>query len=295
VGAVAEGFFVAVFTRAKIVDIFFFYRDFHGGVVSKLVGAVAEGLLYRAPTGTPPIFARVQLDYAGFFSGNNGVVHIDPHASIIMIQYAGGFAIIANMKQLKVSDLQILKLPPWSFELCAGDSVFLSGPSGSGKTRLLRALADLDPHQGDMWLDDISYSSMPAHEWRKKVAFLPAESQWWGVDVGAHFNQYDGELLQQLGFSQETMGWEVARLSSGEKQRLALLRALAESPEVLLLDEPTANLDDQCTRVIERVVEGLCRDHGLAAIWVTHNASQVQRIARHGWVLQGNEIIRQDA
>jgi len=201
---------------------------------------------------------------------------------------------MASMNQLKVKDLQILKLPPWSFELSAGESVFLSGPSGSGKTRLLRALADLDPHQGDMSLDDVSYLGMTAHEWRKKVAFLPAESQWWCVDVGGHFNQYNSDLLQQLGFSKETMSWEVARLSSGEKQRLALLRALAENPEVLLLDEPTANLDDKCTRVIEQVVEGLCRDHGMAAIWVTHNASQVQRIARHGWVLQGNAIIRQD-
>lgn len=202
---------------------------------------------------------------------------------------------MASMKRLKVKQLQILKLPPWSFELQAGESVFLSGPSGSGKTRLLRALADLDIHQGEIEMDDASCQSIPAHEWRKKVAFLPAESQWWCADVGGHFTHYDKELLQQLGFGQEVMQWEVARLSSGEKQRLALLRALAEKPEVLLLDEPTANLDEKCTQVIEQVVRRLCETQGLAAIWVTHNASQVQRVARHGWVLKDDKIVREDA
>lgn len=214
---------------------------------------------------------------------------------IIYRQYAVAFAMMASMKQFKVKQMQILKLPPWSFELAAGESVFLSGPSGSGKTRLLRALADLDPHQGDVELDDASCKSMPAHEWRKKVAFLPAESQWWCADVGGHFSHYDKALLQELGFSEDTMQWEVARLSSGEKQRLALLRALAEKPEVLLLDEPTANLDEKCTQVIEQVVRRLCEEQGLAAIWVTHNASQVQRVAHHGWVLKGDRIDREEA
>lgn len=200
---------------------------------------------------------------------------------------------MASMQHLKVKELQILKLPAWSFDLSAGESVFLSGPSGSGKTRLLRALADLDPHQGDVMMDNVNCAQMPAHEWRKKVAFLPAESQWWCADVRGHFGNYDHELLQQLGFKEEVMDWEIARLSSGEKQRLALLRALAEKPELLLLDEPTANLDEKCTQVIERVVERLCSEQGMAAIWVTHNASQVRRVARYGWVLKDNGIVRE--
>lgn len=197
------------------------------------------------------------------------------------------------MNQLHVKNLQILELASWSFKLAAGESTFLSGPSGSGKTRLLRALADLDPHQGELQLDGINSLTIPAHEWRKKVAFLPAESQWWCADVGGHFNDYDKRLLQQLGFSEEAMTWEVARLSSGEKQRLALLRALAQGPEVLLLDEPTANLDDKCTQVIEQVVEGLRKDQGMAVIWVTHNTNQIRRIAQHGWVIEGDEIREQ--
>jgi ABC-type iron transport system FetAB ATPase subunit len=199
---------------------------------------------------------------------------------------------MAFMK-LVVNNLQILNLLPWSFALPAGECMYLSGPSGSGKTRLLRALADLDPHQGEMLLDGVNYLNLPAHEWRSKVAFLPAESQWWCTDVGGHITDYDKALLHELGFTEEVMGWEIARLSSGEKQRLALLRALAQGPEVLLLDEPTANLDNKCTQVIEQTVEHYRRDRGAAVIWVSHDISQIRRITRHGWLIDGDQLKEQ--
>jgi ABC-type iron transport system FetAB ATPase subunit len=198
-----------------------------------------------------------------------------------------------TIMKLVVNQLQILKLEPWSFELSDGECIYLSGSSGSGKTRLLRAISDLDPHQGEFSLDGNSQSSMPAHDWRKKVAFLPAESQWWRADVGGHFADYDHALLKQLGFTEEVMGWEIARLSSGEKQRLALLRALAQEPEVLLLDEPTANLDSHCTHVIEATIERLRKDMGIAVIWVTHDADQISRLTTHGWVIDGKQIREQ--
>jgi len=201
---------------------------------------------------------------------------------------------IATMK-LVVKNLQILNLLPWSFELPAGECIYLSGPSGSGKTRLLRAIADLDPHQGELLLDDVSYLTMPAHEWRRKVAFLPAESQWWCADVGGHFNDYDKTLLHELGFTEQVMSWEIARLSSGEKQRLALLRALAQDPHVLLLDEPTANLDNKCTAVIEQTVEHYRRDRDVAVVWVSHDSSQIRRITRHGWLIDGDQLKEQRA
>lgn len=199
---------------------------------------------------------------------------------------------MAIMK-LVAEQLQILKLAPWSFGLSTGECVYLSGSSGSGKTRLLRAIADLDPHQGELKLDGQSQYSMPAHSWRKKIAFLPAESQWWNAQVGGHFTDYDDTLLTQLGFTTEVMGWDVARLSSGEKQRLALLRALAQEPEVLLLDEPTANLDQHCTQVIEQTVERLRKEKGIAVIWVTHDAEQLARLTTHGWVIDGHQIREQ--
>ena len=194
---------------------------------------------------------------------------------------------------LKVNNLQILQLNPWSFTLEAGEAIYLSGSSGSGKTRLLRAIADLDPHQGEVFLNNESQLSMPADVWRKRVAFLPAESQWWEDYVAGHFTGYDNHMLEQLGFKPEVMDWEIARLSSGEKQRLALLRALAESPEVLLLDEPTANLDQKCTEVIETCIKELSDTKGIAVMWVTHDSDQISRVAKHGWLIEGNMIREQ--
>ena len=69
-----------------------------------------------------------------------------------------------------------------------------------------------------------------------------------------------------------------SRLSGGEQQRLALARALATDPEVLFLDEPTANLDPAATAVIEAVVERI-RDAGTKAIFVTHDIGQARRLA----------------
>ncbi|MDZ7811294.1 MAG: ATP-binding cassette domain-containing protein [Arhodomonas sp.] len=135
----------------------------------------------------------------------------------------------------------------------AGERVALSGPSGSGKTRLLRALADLDPWQGRLSLDGVDALAMPAPRWRASVMLVPSESAWWADRVGEHFpTRPDEDTLRGLGFDAEVMDWPVARLSSGERQRLALLRAAVRGPRVLLLDEPTANLDHSNVAAVER-------------------------------------------
>ena len=95
----------------------------------------------------------------------------------------------------------------------------MSGPSGAGKTLLLRAIADLDPHRGRVFLDDAECNAFSASDWRGRVGMLPAESQWWGDSVGEHFAQIDYGLLECLGFDKEVMHWQISRLSSGERQR----------------------------------------------------------------------------
>lgn len=180
---------------------------------------------------------------------------------------------------LRVRGLKRLDLGPLDLELSPGECVCISGPSGAGKTLLLRAIADLDPHEGTVELDGTVQDAVPPPQWRRRVALLPAESRWWAPTVGEHFPGGKPEGHEPLGFDDRVAGWEVERLSSGERQRLALLRVLMIEPRVLLLDEPTANLDDVGAGRVERLLqEWLSRD-GRGALWVSHDRAQATRVA----------------
>jgi len=183
---------------------------------------------------------------------------------------------------LRVSRLVTHQRGPFDLSIDAGECVSLRGPSGSGKSLLLRAIADLDPHQGEVWLDGVPCEQIPAPQWRRQVALLPVESQWWQDKVGAHFPDEDCPWLIPLGFDETALGWQVSRLSSGEKQRLALARALMNRPRVLLLDEPTASLDEISAAALEAVVADYRHAAGAAVLWVSHSAAQAARVAsRH--------------
>ncbi len=163
-------------------------------------------------------------------------------------------------------------------ELAAGECLTVSGVSGSGKTRLLRAIADLDPHEGEIRLDGTAQQAYPPTRWRRRVAYLPTESFWWEPRVGDHFPQADPAILNRLGFDEACLEWEVDHLSSGERQRLALARLLANRPEVLLLDEPTANLDQENGARVEQLLLDYRAENGASLLWVTHSPEQKRRV-----------------
>lgn len=181
--------------------------------------------------------------------------------------------------RLRVRDLRIHGVGPVSFDIAGGDCLGVSGPSGSGKTLMLRAIADLEAHRGRINLDGQAQVQIPAPEWRRRVTLLPAESAWWHDRVGDHFRQPDAAAFNHLAFDTDILDWPVARLSSGERQRLALLRLLENRPALLLLDEPTANLDARNTERVEALLQDFRRKTGAAALWVGHQASQLTRVA----------------
>lgn len=155
----------------------------------------------------------------------------------------------------------------------------VQGPSGSGKTLLLRAIADLDPNQSEIFLDGKPRDAFPAPAWRRKVVFLPSESGWWSDQVGDHFDDWDkaSTLVEALHLPLESRDWSVQRLSTGERQRLALVRALILHPRVLLLDEPTSGLDNETTQAVERLI-GERLKTGASVLWVTHDSAQARRM-----------------
>lgn len=194
------------------------------------------------------------------------------------------------MSELRLEAVRVQNIVgPVSLVVAGGECVCLSGASGSGKSLLLRAIADLDPHVGRVLLGDQPCTQMSGPQWRRRVGLLPAESQWWGERVGEHFAAPPApDELARLGFPPGVLGWTVARASTGERQRLALLRLLSNRPEALLLDEPTAALDPKNVAAVETLVADYRREHQVPVLWVSHDPEQIARVAnRHFRVEDG--------
>jgi ABC-type multidrug transport system ATPase subunit len=181
---------------------------------------------------------------------------------------------------LRIERLATGLIGPISFDIAAGECLALMGPSGAGKSLFLRAIVDLDPNTGNVTLGADARADMAASEWRKRVALVPAESGWWADRVCDHFPAKSDarELIGKLGLA-GSFEWDVSRLSTGERQRLALARALCRRPKALLLDEPTGSLDDHATKLVEDLIRECCGD-GMALLLVTHDRSQAERMAK---------------
>ena len=198
------------------------------------------------------------------------------------------------MSFFNIQALKYLDCGPINLQIEAAEIIGLNGPSGSGKSRLLRSLADLDEHTGRVILNATEQGSLKAHVWRTQVALLSAETYWWLDTVGEHFQNYSTENANALGFDSDVSAWPVSRLSTGEKQRLGLLRLLENEPEVLLLDEPTANLDPENEQLFESYVMNYVHVKPACAIWVSHDIEQLKRISHRQYKIQKGQLLTQE-
>ena len=191
------------------------------------------------------------------------------------------------MRNLSFLDWQALDLTVEASEI-----VSIYGESGSGKSLFLRAMADLIPWDGSIKLDGENCLDTEPAVWRKKVAYIPTEILWWSDTVSEHFeNSVRREDLDRLGLAEDALNWAPTRLSMGERQRLGLLRALDREPVALLLDEPTANLDSNTTKAVEDLVCEYVKDRSACAIWVSHDESQLSRIAHRSYRMAGKSLM----
>ncbi len=186
--------------------------------------------------------------------------------------------------RLEAEGLARVGVGPIDLRVDAGACLAITGPSGAGKSVLLRMLADLDPHEGVVRLDGEDSRTLSGPAWRRHIAYASAEPGWWDEDVAAHFPQKGSagaetaaNLARAFGLPETALTGPVARLSTGERQRLGLIRTLLLDSPVLLLDEPTGPLDPDATARVEAELRRRLAS-GVAIVLVTHSAPQAERL-----------------
>jgi putative ABC transport system ATP-binding protein len=163
------------------------------------------------------------------------------------------------------------------------------GPSGAGKSTLLRAINRLiEPTEGEVYLDGLPTSEMDPLELRRRVGMvfqLPAlfgESVEEAVLYGPRLALREADaprLLEAVALDPSLASRDPQSLSVGQQQRVAIARALALEPAALLMDEPTSALDEAARNRIEDLVRELNECLGLTIVLVSHDLSQVERVA----------------
>lgn len=194
------------------------------------------------------------------------------------------------MAIIKLHEFQVGELKPLNIKVLAG-IICLSGSSGSGKSLLLRAIADLIEHKGAAYLGEEKCSDMNPVQWRKYVGYLPSESSWWMDKVGDHFDSKKNIDFSLLNLADDCLNWDVARCSTGEKQRLAIYRLMQQQPKVLLLDEPTASLDEVSVEAVETLIKNYSNEFDVPVIWVSHDQKQINRLTKRELKIKNNEVI----
>jgi len=189
-----------------------------------------------------------------------------------------------------------------------GEVFALIGPTGAGKTALLRLIGLIDePAAGKIRFDgvDVTESRRVRLAARRRMAFVLQKPvafnvsvydniacglRWRGMSRSGIRRKVDG-ILEMVGLS-DYEDRNARALSGGEVQRVAMARAIVTEPEVLLLDEPTANLDPISALKIEELITGIIRRYTATIIMATHDMSQGQRLADRIGVLMNGRILQ---
>jgi tungstate transport system ATP-binding protein len=210
-----------------------------------------------------------------------------------------------NLDRVTRSYDQRFALEVESLRINKGERLVLVGPSGAGKSTLLRLLNFLEPPtSGSIWFEGTSYSREkmpPLSETRKVTTVFQSpllmsmsvlDNVCWGLRLRKveHPEGKAVEALELVGMA-AFAGDHIRCLSGGEAQRIALARAIVLSTDVLLLDEPTANLDPYNVSLIESIVLKLNQEKGTTIVMVTHNVFQAHRLGTQAALLLDGRIV----
>jgi iron complex transport system ATP-binding protein len=197
-----------------------------------------------------------------------------------------------------------------SLSVARGDLVGILGPNGSGKTTLLKLLAGtLVPSSGHVQLEDQPLAARSRRDLARRIAFVPQETfapfDFSVLDIVLmgrfpHLGLFALEGPADLAIARQaleatgTASFEsrsFSTLSGGEKQRVVIASALAQSPELLLLDEPTASLDLGHQLDVQVLLRGLNRDHAVTMVLSTHDLNFAAGLCRHLVLIRNGRVL----
>jgi putative ABC transport system ATP-binding protein len=189
-----------------------------------------------------------------------------------------------------------------SVEVDCCDVIAIVGPSGAGKSSFLRLLNRLDePSEGTVYFEGVDYRTIPPRQLRQQIGMVLQQPYLFPGSVSDNIRfgpQQRGEsisdeqieqLLQQVALPGYG-GREVSNLSGGEAQRVSVARTLANSPKVLLLDEPTSSLDPASEKDVEELLVKIFREQSLTCLIVTHDMEQAERMATKAILMKDGRV-----
>ncbi len=193
-----------------------------------------------------------------------------------------------------------------SLEIFSGETVVIQGPSGSGKTTLLRLIAGLEiPTQGQIHIagEQVSSPSGVTPAYTRGIGFVFQRSALWPhmtVMQNIHFamsslpkpqaEELLNQLLEQMALK-ELANRYPSQLSGGEARRVALARALAANPNILLLDEPLTSLDPDLKERLLRLIRGCVAKTKTTLLYVTHIADEAGQVGGRLVHMQAGRVV----
>lgn len=193
-----------------------------------------------------------------------------------------------------------------SFAVKKGDCISIVGQSGSGKSTLLKLCADLIPiSSGQIYFKEKCYTNYNPVELRKLVSYCVQIPYLFGNTVYDNLEfpfkvrneKVDKNkikmLLNKFNLDESYLEKDINFLSGGEKQRIAIIRNLIYTPEILLLDEATASLDKKNASIVENYIKELNKN-GVTVLWVTHNEEQSKSIFNKRIVISEGKVSKME-
>lgn len=193
-----------------------------------------------------------------------------------------------------------------SLDIANGEFITLVGPSGSGKTTMIRMLVGMDkPTSGEIRLDGRVINDVPANKRPtcmvfQSLALFPHKSVGENIEFSLKIagvarerrRRRVEELLRQLRLPLDYYGRNVAQCSGGERQRIALARALAFNPEILFFDEPLSALDFRLRKTLEKELKDIHRETGKTFVYITHSLEEAMVMSDRIAIMKDGAIVQ---